>query len=285
MSAQVHTLRIGDRVLELSERPVMGILNVTPDSFFDGGEYNSVEAALSQCQRMLSEGAAIIDIGANSSRPGSEPVSPERELELLDPIVRAILERHPDLFISIDTFRHQVADEMLNLGAQIINDISAGDDDPEMLNVIAHHKATYIAMHKQGSTKDMQLAPQYSDVLNEVQKYFISKVGQFEKHGITEFVIDPGFGFGKTVEHNYRLLKHLRSFSDVFRRPVLAGISRKSMINRVLGIKPQDALNGTSVLNTIALMNGADILRVHDVKEAVEVVKLVRALEGDGAAA
>jgi len=280
MSSNVHTLRVKDQVLDLSERPVMGILNVTPDSFFDGGKYQRVAAAVHQCGLMLSEGASIIDIGANSSRPGSEPVSAERELELLTPIVKAIREKYADAVLSIDTFRHQVADEMLNEGAHIINDISAGDDDPEMLSVIAQHKATYIAMHKRGSTRDMQRSPEYDDVLRDVHAYFGKKADQFTKLGITEYVIDPGFGFGKTVEHNYQLLKHLQSFSDVFQRPVLAGVSRKSMINRVLGVKPSDALNGTTVLNTIALINGAHILRVHDVKEAVEAVRLISALKG-----
>jgi len=280
MSSNVHTLRVKDQVLDLSERPVMGILNVTLDSFFDGGKYQGVEAAVDQCGLMLSEGATIIDIGANSSRPGSEPVSAERELELLTPIVKAIRESYVHAVLSIDTFRHQVADEMLNEGAHIINDISAGDDDPEMLSVIAQHKATYIAMHKQGTTRDMQRSPEYDDVLRDVHAYFGKKADQFSKLGITEYVIDPGFGFGKTVEHNYQLLKHLQSFSDVFQRPVLAGVSRKSMINRVLGVKPAEALNGTTVLNTIALINGAHILRVHDVKEAVEAVGLVSALNG-----
>jgi dihydropteroate synthase len=277
MESSPKTLKVGNRLLSLEKPLLMGILNYTSDSFFDGGKYHSVDEATKQCGILLDQGADIIDLGANSSRPGSIPLDPNMELDALMPVVEALFKSFPDLLLSVDTFRAQVARECIQHGAQIINDISAGDDDPEMLSVIANTQATYIAMHKQGSTTEMQNNPQYEDVVSDVAEYFTHKSDIFKKFGIEDYIIDLGFGFGKTVAHNYELLHRMREFKVLFRKPILVGISRKSMINRVLGISPKDALNGTSVLNTVAVLNGADILRVHDVKEAREVVDLLQA--------
>jgi len=275
----VKTLRAGDHLIDLSAKPIMGILNITPDSFFDGGKYGEKEEALARCEQMLLEGATIIDIGANSSRPGSVPVSVRRELDLLLPTIELIYQHFPDVILSVDTFQHEVAREVIALGVPIINDISAGDDDPKMFELIATNKSTYIAMHKQGTTQSMQKNPIYKNVLEEVHTYFQQKIDQFRELGIEEFVLDPGFGFGKSTEHNYQLLTALQSFKDVFHIPLLVGLSRKSMVNKVLNIRAEQALNGTTVLHTYSLLNGADILRVHDVREAVEVVKLVTQIQ------
>ncbi|MCB9245875.1 MAG: dihydropteroate synthase [Flavobacteriales bacterium] len=258
----------------------MGILNITPDSFFDGGKYTNVDDAILRCAQMLDEGASIIDIGANSSRPGSVPVGAERELELLLPVIREIRLQFPEAVLSIDTFESRVAGECLDLGVHIINDISAGDEDANMLNVLSNSGACYIAMHKKGETRNMQKNPTYEDVVQEVCTYFAERIGKFRSKGIEEVVLDPGFGFGKQTAHNYELLRELRSIKDLFCLPLLVGVSRKSMINRVLHTDPAHALNGTTTLNTLALLNGADILRVHDVREAVECVKLVEAHRG-----
>lgn len=268
------TLKVGGEVLSLSKPIAMGILNITPDSFFDGGKYDTIENALKQCSKMLKEGAKIIDIGANSSRPGSIPLEPDQEIKRILPVLDELFREFPKAIISVDTFRAQTAQVCIEKGVQIINDISAGDDDPEMLNVVAGTGVSYIAMHKQGSTEHMQDGPNYQNVIIELVNYFKYKLEDFNRRGIYNWVLDPGFGFGKRVEDNYSLLKHLEVFKSLFREPILAGVSRKSMINKVIKTKPDDALNGTTALNMVALMNGASILRVHDVKEAIETIAL-----------
>lgn len=261
-------------LLSLETPVVMGILNVTPDSFFDGGKYNSNDACISQAEKMLNEGAAIIDIGGYSSRPGADFISPDEELKRVIPVIEKIHKYFPEAILSIDTFRANVALEAVNAGASIVNDISAGDDDPEMLTTVANLQVPYIAMHKKGTPQTMQLNPEYDDVTTDILDYFIKKIELFRKAGIIDIIIDPGFGFGKNLNHNYSLLKNLSAFR-MLDCPIMAGMSRKRMINEVLNISSKDALNGTTVVNTIALMNGANILRVHDVKEAVEAVKII----------
>lgn len=251
----------------------MGILNVTPDSFFDGGRYTGLEAQLKQAEQMLREGAHILDIGGYSSRPGAEAVSLQEELDRVLPAIEILVRNIPDVVISIDTFRAQVAREAVQAGAAIINDISGGDDDPAMFETVAELKVPYILMHKKGTPKDMQLDPQYDDVVAEVMQHFSYRVERLRALGVSDIVLDPGFGFGKTLEHNYQLLKALPYFKSLA-CPILAGVSRKSMVNRPIGTKPENGLNGTTVVNTLAVMNGADILRVHDVKPAREVLTL-----------
>lgn len=261
-------------LLSLETPVVMGILNVTPDSFFDGGKYNSNDACISQAEKMLNEGAAIIDIGGYSSRPGAYFISPDEELKRVIPVIEKIHATFPEAILSVDTFRTNVALEAVNAGASIVNDISAGDDDPEMITTVANLQVPYIAMHKKGTPQTMQLNPEYGDVTTDILDYFIKKIELFRKAGIIDVIIDPGFGFGKNLNHNYTLLNNLSAFR-MLDCPIMAGMSRKRMINEVLNISSKDALNGTTVVNTIALMNGANILRVHDVKEAVEAVKII----------
>lgn len=256
----------------------MGILNVTSDSFFDGGKYNEAQAAVDRCGEMLEEGAAIIDVGGYSSRPGADDVSVFEEIDRVVPIIEALIKHYKDVVVSIDTFRAEVAEKAVKSGASIVNDISAGEDDTEMLDTVARLSVPYIAMHKQGKPQTMQLDPQYSDVVTEVYEYFLNRNRLFEEKGIQSLILDPGFGFGKTVAHNYELLNNLQLFKN-FNVPILAGISRKSMINKVLGVKAKDALNGTTFLHAFCLQKGADILRVHDVKEAVQAIRLYQELQ------
>lgn len=256
---------------------VMGILNTTDDSFYDGGKFHTMDLALRQCELLLTNGADIIDIGGQSTRPGAEQVSLEQELSRTVPVCREIARRWPESIISIDTFRAEVARQCADNGADIINDVSAGDDDPEMLPFIGRSQLSYIAMHKKGSPKTMQDDPHYSDVVEELMAYFAQKLEQIESYGNSNIIIDPGFGFGKTLKNNYEIMNRLDDF-QAFGKPLLAGISRKSMIWKLLNITPEEALNGTSSLNTIALLKGAQILRVHDVKEALECVKIVEAM-------
>ncbi|MCK9423670.1 MAG: dihydropteroate synthase [Bacteroidales bacterium] len=263
------------RVLDLTSPVVMGILNVTPDSFFDGGRYLSLDDQLKRAEQMIADGAAIIDIGAVSTRPGSKEVSREEEMERLLPPLKAIRHHFSGCFISVDTYRAPVAKVMVENGADIINDIYGGRFDEEMLQTIAGLNVPYILMHMKGTPETMQKNPEYSDVVAEITYFFEQQLARCREAGVRQVIIDPGFGFGKTVEHNFSLLSHLDTFQSL-EVPILAGLSRKSMINKALQIKPQEALNGTTVLNTVALLKGADILRVHDVKEAVEAVKLVR---------
>jgi dihydropteroate synthase len=270
----MYSLNCQGKLLDLSEPKVMGILNLNPDSFFDGGRYNQLDAALAQTEKMLQEGAHIIDLGGASSRPGADWVSEDEERKRVIPILARLAEAFPDTIFSIDTWRSTIATEALDNGASILNDISAWSLDPALPQVLEKGTRPYILMHMQGTPQSMQQAPEYTDVVQEVLDFFIEKVEALRARGVYDIVLDPGFGFGKTVEHNYQLLNHLHVFTQVLNLPVLAGISRKSMICKVLGVKPENALNGTTALHMIALQQGARILRVHDVKEAVEVCTL-----------
>ncbi|MEW6467289.1 MAG: dihydropteroate synthase [Bacteroidota bacterium] len=262
------------KTLDLSSPAVMGILNVTPDSFFDGGKYDSGEKILQQVEKMIREGASLIDVGAVSTRPGSAGVTEEAEEQRLLPVIALIRSKHPDLILSADTWRSSVAEKAAAAGADIINDISGGAMDPAMLDTVAGLGLPYILMHIKGTPADMQRDPQYTDVVEEVMDHFIRQSELALSRGVKQIILDPGFGFGKTAGHNYRLLNNLSRFR-LLGFPLLAGVSRKSMINTVIGTRPENALNGTTVVNTLALMNGADILRVHDVREATEAVKIV----------
>jgi len=256
----------------------MGILNLTPDSFYDGGQYVSIDAQLKRVGTMISQGASIIDIGAVSTRPGAKEVCEYGEIERLFPSLRAIRHHFPDVFISIDTSRALVARTAIDYGADMINDISGGVTEPEILRVVAKYQIPFVVMHMQGTPSSMQENPQYSDVTQEVNTFFDRQIQHLKELGFGRVITDPGFGFGKTDLHNYTLLNDLsRLKRDGV--PMMVGLSRKSMINRVIGTSPEDALNGTTVLNTIALMNGADILRVHDIREAAEAVRLFSRLK------
>lgn len=261
------------KLVDLSQPKVMGILNITPDSFFDGGKNNEVQNALNQVEKMLNQGADFIDVGGISTRPGSAEVSENEELNRVIPIVELILKEFPEVQISVDTYRSKVARESIQAGAAIINDISAGNLDENLLETVAELKVPYILMHMQGTPKTMQQNPVYENITLEVNQFFSEKINELKKLGINDIILDSGFGFGKTVEHNYELMKNLDliGFDDF---PLLVGISRKSMITRLLDLKPSEALNGTSLLNFYSLQKGAKILRVHDVKEAKEAVEI-----------
>ncbi len=264
--------------LNLDEPVIMGILNVTPDSFFDGGQNIENEAIIEKVNLMQLNGAKIIDVGGYSTRPNAKEVSEEEELKRVIPIIELISNQFPDLIISIDTFRSSVAKKAVESGANLINDISGGSLDENMFKTIAELNVPYILMHIKGTPQTMQNNPSYNNVVEEVKEYFTTKIAELNELGTTNIILDLGFGFGKTVEHNYQLLNALDKF-DSFGLPILTGISRKSMINKVIGTTPEEALNGTTVLNTISLLNGTKILRVHDVKEANECLKLVEKLK------
>jgi len=268
----IRSINIKGTLLDFSEPRIMGILNVTPDSFSDGGKYNTVDNALKRAEEMLLAGAHIIDVGGYSSRPGADDVSIEQELERTMPVIEKLVEDLSPI-ISIDTFRSKVAEEAVKAGAAIVNDISAGDDDEKMIETVARLKVPYIAMHKKGTPRTMQKHPEYEDVSSEVFEYLLAKKKQCLDAGILDFVIDPGFGFGKTREHNFELLKNFSQL-QLLNVPILAGVSRKSMIWKTLDIKPDEAVNGTTFLHAFALQGGANILRVHDVAEAVQCVRL-----------
>ena len=259
--------------IDFSTPVVMGILNITTDSFFDGGKFLTKENIIKQAQKIEEEGAKIIDIGASSSRPGSTPVSEEIELERLLPAIKLIQKNTKNLKISIDTFRAKVAEECIKNGAHIINDISAGEKDLKMFETIINLDVPYIMMHMQGDSKNMQVNPKYEDVNSDIISFFEKKVKHLNTKGFKKIIIDPGFGFGKTIEHNYEILKNLKRFKEL-NLPILAGLSRKSMIYNLLETSAEKALNGTSIANTISLLNGAKILRVHDVKQAVECIRI-----------
>lgn len=273
------TLNCQGRLLDLSSPVVMGILNVTPDSFFDGGRYSGKDAALKQAEKMLSEGAAILDIGGASSRPGAAEVSEKEELERVVPVIAVIKSHFSEAIISVDTWRANVAKAAIEAGASVVNDISGGQFDGKMFETVAALGTPYILMHMQGTPGTMQQSPHYEDVVTEVLDFFIQKIEKLRAQGVKDIVLDPGFGFGKTVEHNYQLLKNLHVFGNVTGLPVLAGISRKSMICKVLKVNPEHALNGTTALHVVALQQGAKILRVHDVREAAEVIILWETFE------
>ena len=278
-STILKSLNVNGRLLDLSTPQVMGILNVPPDSFYAGSRSRTeAEIAARACQ-ILDEGASIIDIGAYSSRPNAEHISPEEEMQRLRTGLEILNRNHPDAIISVDTFRAEVARQCVEeYGAAIINDISAGEMDEQMFPTVARLNVPYIMMHMQGTPQNMQKEPHYENLLKEVFMYFARKVRQLRDLGMKDIILDPGFGFGKTLEHNYELMAHLEEFG-IFELPLLVGVSRKSMIYRLFGATPQEALNGTTVLDTVALMKGADILRVHDVREAVEAVRLIEKLK------
>ncbi|MBK9336835.1 MAG: dihydropteroate synthase [Lewinellaceae bacterium] len=270
----LYALNCRGRLLDLSAPVVMGILNVTPDSFYDGGRLASMDAVLRQAEQMLSDGAALLDIGGASSRPGAEEVPEDVEKSRVLPAIETVLRHFPDAMLSVDTWRASVAEAAIAAGASIINDISAGSRDAALYPTVARQGCPYILMHAQGTPRTMQQAPEYTDVVQEVLDFFIREAGKLRDLGVRDIVLDPGFGFGKTVAHNYALLKNMHVFSAVLGLPVLAGISRKSMICKVLNVNPEKALNGTTALHVVALQQHARILRVHDVREAVEVIRL-----------
>lgn len=274
---EMNKLFQGKRALDLSTPMVMGILNITPDSFYDGGKYSGIESQLHRAEQMLTEGAAIVDIGAVSTRPGAEEVTEAMEMERLLPSLKAIRKRFPGCLISIDTFRPAVARAASADGADMINDIYGGRFEHEMLETVASLNIPYILMHMKGTPPTMQQNPAYHDVVTEVIYFFEQQLARCREVGLRQVLIDPGFGFGKTMEHNFAMLSRFEEFKSIG-VPIVAGLSRKSMITRALQISPDDAKNGTTVLNTIALVKGADVLRVHDVKEAVEAIRLVRML-------
>ena len=281
MQITQQSINCKGKLLDLSSPVIMGILNVTPDSFFDGGRYQQEKSILQQVEKMLKDGATIIDIGGMSSRPGAEFVSIETELKRVIPIVEKIVQQFPEAIISIDTIRAKVAQEGIEAGGHIINDISTGQFDEDLLPTVAKLDVPYILMHMQGKPSTMQQAPTYNNVLLEVTDFFIQKIEALRTLGVKDIILDVGYGFGKTVEHNYQLLKYLSDFK-IFDLPLLAGISRKSMICKVLKVNPPKALNGTTALHMVALQQGAKILRVHDVKEAKQVIQLWQQLEAVG---
>ena len=266
------------KLIDISTPKVMGILNVTPNSFYDGGKHKEINSIIHQVDKMLSEGADFIDIGAYSSKPSAEFVSEEEEIKRLVPIVKSLVETFPNIVLSVDTFRAQVAKASVENGVAMVNDIAAGLLDDKMLETVAELKVPYIMMHMRGNPQTMQSLTDYNDIVKELIFYFSERIQKARSFGILDIIIDPGFGFAKTLEQNYEVLHKMELFS-MLELPILAGISRKSMIYKVLEKTPQEALNGTSVLNTIALQKGAKILRVHDVKEAVECIKLVSKLK------
>ncbi len=267
------TINCKGQLIDLSTPKIMGILNVTPNSFYDGGKFTLSENGLSQVGKMLDEGATFIDIGAYSSKPNAEFVSEEEERSRILPVVQGILKQFPDALLSIDTFRSGIAAVCIENGAAIINDISAGNLDEKMMEVISKYNVPYIMMHMRGTPQTMQSQTNYENIIKEMLFYFSEKVNKARSLGINDLIVDPGFGFAKTLEQNYEVLQNLELF-QMLDLPLLAGISRKSMVYKPLGLTANEALNGTTVLNTIALTKGANILRVHDVKEAVECVKL-----------
>lgn len=260
--------------MDLSRPRIMGILNITPDSFFDGGRYAAEEERIIQTRKMLDEGADIIDLGAVSTRPGAAEVSQDEELRRLLPVLKKLVSEFPGALFSIDTYRSQVAEQCLKAGASIINDISGGMLDPAIYETVGRHQVPYILMHMLGNPQTMQQNPLSGNSVQEVKVFFEEKVHLLQKKGVTNIILDPGFGFGKTLEGNYLLLKQLEALR-IDNLPILAGVSRKSMIYKALDTTPEGALNGTSVVHTMALLNGADILRVHDVKEAREAIELL----------
>lgn len=271
-------INVKGRLLDLSAPQVMGILNVTPDSFYSGSRMQTEEDITERARQIVAEGASIIDIGAYSSRPSAEHISAEEEMSRLRTGLKILNRDHPDAIISVDTFRADVAEQCVKeYGVAIINDIAAGEMDHRMFHTVAELGVPYIMMHMQGTPQNMQKEPHYDNLIRDIFMYFARKVQQLRDLGAKDIILDPGFGFGKTLEHNYELMAHLEEFR-IFELPLLVGVSRKSMIYNLLGGTPQDSLNGTTVLDTVALMKGANILRVHDVREAVEAVRIVEKL-------
>lgn len=272
------TINCKGNLIDLIPPKVMGILNVTPDSFFDGGKYKNTTSLLHQVQKMITDGAAFIDVGGYSSRPGAAFVSEEEELRRIIPILHLLIKEFPEILISIDTFRSKVAEEAIFSGAALINDIAAGNLDTKMIETVAKHQVPYIMMHMKGTPSTMQQHTDYTDLVTDILYYFSEKIANAHAKGIHDIIIDPGFGFSKTSTQNYELMQKLDCFK-IIHAPLLVGISRKSMIYRLLQIDAENALNGTTVLHTIALLKGAHILRVHDVKEALECIQVTQQLK------
>ncbi len=272
----MYSINCKGKLLSFEEPLVMGIMNATPDSFYEGNLQHGPDDWLAMAAKMIKDGAAILDIGGQSTRPGSNRISSAEELARVIPVIETIHRHFPGIFISIDTYRSIVAKAAVEAGASMVNDISGGNMDKAMIPTVAALKCPYICMHMQGTPENMQKEPLYENVVTTVLDFFIAKLEECRKAGINDIIIDPGFGFGKTIAHNFQLLQHLSVFS-VTGKPVLAGLSRKSTIYKTLGVSAADALNGTTVLNSIALLNGASLLRVHDVKEAREAVLLFTA--------
>ena len=266
-------LNIKGSLLDLSSPKIMGILNVTPDSFYDGGVYSNENEILKQAEKMILDGVDIIDIGGYSSKPGAKKITIKEEEKRVLPIIKLIYKTFKKTIISVDTFRSEIAEKSINAGASIINDISGGNFDNNIYKIAERYKAPYIMMHMKGDPSNMQINPTYQNINYEIIKNLSKKIDFAQKKGVCDIIIDPGFGFGKTIEHNYQILNNLKLYK-VLHKPILIGVSRKSMIYKLLKTDPSKALNGTTALNTIALINGANILRVHDVKQANEVIKL-----------
>ena len=272
------TINCRGTLVDLSVPKVMGILNLTPDSFYDGGKYKNESAILNQAEKMLEEGTTFIDLGAYSSRPGANHVPEEEEKQRILPVLELLLRHFPNAFFSIDTFRSSVAHACLDMGAAIINDISAGNLDPKMFDVVSEFQVPYILMHLKGTPQSMQEKAIYDNVISDLLQYFAEKIDHAHSKKINDIIIDPGFGFAKTVEQNYHVLAHLDLFQTL-NKPLLIGLSRKSMIYKTLKSSAAEALNGSSVLHSVALLKGAHILRVHDVKEAMECISLLQMLK------
>lgn len=272
----MNSINCKGRLLSLHEPVVMGIINATPDSFYEGHLKLNPEGILLLAGKMINDGAAILDIGGQSTRPGSSPISIQEEMDRVLPVIEIIHKTYPEIILSIDSYNSAVAKAAVAAGAVIINDISAGNLDDQMLSTVSSLQVPYICMHMQGTPASMQKNPFYADVVKEVLDFFISKIDDCRKAGIKDVIIDPGFGFGKTIEHNFQLLKKLSALS-ITNKPILVGLSRKSTVYKTLGVTAAEALNGTTVLNTMGLLNGAAILRVHDVKEAKEAITLYTA--------
>ena len=270
----MFTFNCKGRILTISKPIVMGIINVSPESFYEQSTANTKAAVLLQAEKMLNEGAAILDIGGQSTKPGSENIGPEVEMARVIPAIEAIAKHFPESFISIDTYHAEVAAAAVKTGAVMVNDISAGTLDSNMIGTVASLNVPYVVMHSKGTPATMQQHTNYEDMLLEILEFFILKTNECSKAGIKDVIIDPGFGFAKNIEQNFTLLKNISIFK-ILQKPLLSGLSRKSTIYKTLGISPEEALNGTTVLNTIAIQNGANILRVHDVKEAVETIDLL----------
>jgi dihydropteroate synthase len=272
-----QTLNFNGTLFEISSPIVMGIINVTPDSFYDGGNYTEEIQIIERCEQLITCGTAILDVGAYSSRPGAANISAEEEQDRLAKALKPIRRNFPDAIVSVDTFRADIAKFVVQeFGVQIINDISAGELDPAMLETIASSNAVYVMMHMKGNPQTMQQNTEYDNLINDIVRYFAERINKATEAGIKDIIIDPGFGFGKTIEQNYRLLKNLADFK-IFKRPILVGLSRKSMIYKTLESTPEDALEGTLCAETIALLNGANILRVHDAKETMDILRIVDA--------
>jgi len=278
LELMMMTINCKGNLIDFTTPKVMGILNVTPDSFFDGGKYKDEQAILSQTAKMLADGATFIDVGAYSSKPGAKEVSELEELARIIPVIKLLVRTFPEIIISVDTFRSEVAKQSVQAGAALINDISGGVLDAKMFETVAKLQVPYIMMHMQGTPQNMQLNPVYTDIVKEVILFFATQLAKLRALKVNDVIIDVGFGFGKTTAHNYELLQKLSLFESL-EVPILTGVSRKSMLYKLLDILPADALNATTVANTIALLNGTNILRVHDVKQAVEAVKIVKQVE------